>query len=203
MIQGTDEWRKARCGMASASRISDMLAQGKGGAPSLTREDYLYEVVCERLTGIPYESFHSAKMDDGTRNEDLARTAYEGKYGVMVIEDGGREAKTIPGFWASPDGLLSPDGGVEIKCPMTKKHIKTVSTGIVDRAYLLQMAGNVIVYDADWWDFISFDPALPETLGLYVLRFQREALPVGEARAGIIQFLQDAEALEKQLRARM
>jgi hypothetical protein len=203
MIQGTPEWRQARCGMASASRISDMLAQGKGNAPSATREDYLYEVVCERITGIPYESFHSAKMDDGTRNEDLARTAYEAKYGVMVIEDGGREHPNIPGFWASPDGLLPPDGGVEIKCPMTKKHVKTVSTGIVDRPYLLQTTGNVMVFSAKWWDFISFDPALPEKLGLYVLRFNRDALPIAEATDGIIQFLRDADALEKQLRARM
>jgi hypothetical protein len=44
---------------------------------------------------------------------------------------------------------------------------------------------------------------LPEKLGLYVLRFNRDALPIAEATDGIIQFLRDADALEKQLRARM
>ena len=86
MIQGTEEWRMARLGKPSASRISDMLAEGKAGAMATTREDYLYELACERLTGKPYEMFHRVPswIEDGTENEALARGTYEVRTGQMV-----------------------------------------------------------------------------------------------------------------------
>ena len=49
--QGSPAWFKARVGRVTASRIKDVCASGKGGAPSVTREAYMGELIAERLTG--------------------------------------------------------------------------------------------------------------------------------------------------------
>src|SRR5580700_8580797 len=54
--QGTDEWRKARAGIPTASRFSDVLAQGQGK----TRRKYMMELLGERLTGEPMAEFSNA-----------------------------------------------------------------------------------------------------------------------------------------------
>ncbi len=203
MEQGTEEWRKARMGMPSASRLDAILAEGKGGAMAATYEDYLYEVVLERITGIPYEQYHSVYMDDGKDNEDLARTEYEARFGVMVELHPGKESKIIPGFWASPDGLLpSLKKGMEIKCKKSKNHMKAIMRGLVERPHILQMTGNLLVFDEfDAWDYVSFDPSFPENLRMWVRTFPKEELPIAQVMVGIENFLRDADALEKTLRA--
>jgi len=207
MKQGTDEWRAARLGKITASRLDAVLSEGRGGKPSVTRENYLYAIVSERMTGIPYEKFHSAFMEDGSNNEGEARTFYEATYGVMVIEDGGMICPAITDFWASPDGLIGNDGGLEIKCPETKKHVDTIdhlklfSNKIVDTKYIYQMTGNLIVYGRKWWDFESFDPALPDNIKMFVMRFNKDDLPVKKVLEGIDQFRRDLDATEKKLRS--
>ena len=202
MIQGSDEWRAARLGKPSASRISDMLAEGKGSAMATTREDYLYELACERLTGIPYEQFHRAPswIEDGTENEALARGTYEVRTFQIVTEHPGKDDGPIPGFWSSPDGLILPGGGLEVKCPKTKKHFKTMMTGKVDSGYIYQMTGNLINFEADWWDFVSFDPALPDNLCYWCKRFTRAELPVDIVTQGIKQFMAELDELTEKLR---
>ena len=46
--QRTDDWFKVRLGKVTASRISDVMAKTKNG-PSVTRNNYLTQLVCERL----------------------------------------------------------------------------------------------------------------------------------------------------------
>jgi len=202
MIQGTDEWRMARLFKPSASRIADMLAEGKGSAMATTREDYMYELACECLTGIPYEKFHRVPswIEDGTENEALARGTYEARTGHIVTEHPGKDDGPIPGFWSSPDGLILPSGGLEVKCPKTKKHFKTMMTGKVDTPYIYQMTGNLINYEADWWDFVSFDPALPDNLCYWCKRFTRAELPVDMVTDGIKRFMAELDELTDKLR---
>lgn len=49
--------------------------------------------------------------------------AYEADKGLMVVETGLVMHPSIPGFGASPDGLVGDDGVLEIKCPNTATHI--------------------------------------------------------------------------------
>ena len=52
MIQGSPEWFAVRCGRATASRFSDVLATIKSGEAA-SRRNYKAQLVCERLTGVP------------------------------------------------------------------------------------------------------------------------------------------------------
>jgi len=196
--QRSDEWRELRLGHLGASRLGDALAEGRNGQPSATREDLLYELLSERLSGKPYENFHSRYMEDGIENEPFARAEYEARTDAIVTEHPGKEWSVNRGFWASPDGLIGEVGGVEIKSPKTKNHLKTMATGVINTGYLYQMAGNILVFDREWWDFVSYDPALPDDLCIYIKRFYRDELPVDKVRDGILRFLDDLESLERE-----
>ena len=56
IVQGTIEWKQLRLGKVTASRISDVLSKGKSGE-SASRKNYKTELVVQRLTGEPGESF--------------------------------------------------------------------------------------------------------------------------------------------------
>ena len=200
MEQGSEEWLLSRVGRVGCSRLGDVLAEGKGGAPSASRRNYMAELLCERLTGKYAEHFTSAEMQRGIDLEPIARATYEARFGVMVKEDGGRGHPAIIGFGCSPDGLIGDDGGLEIKCPNTATHLDTLLDGKINLHYIYQMAGGCLVYDRAWWDFVSFDDRLPDNLSFYCKRFYRDNLPLAKVESGVIQFLSELDALERRVR---
>ena len=124
MDQGTTEWFAARCGKVTASRVADIIAKTKTGY-STSRDNYMAQLVCERMTGKPAESFSNSAMQWGTDTEPFARAAYEAKVDILVTEVGFITHPTIAMSGASPDGLADK-GLVEIKCPNTATHIATL-----------------------------------------------------------------------------
>lgn len=199
MEQRSDEWLKAKCGCVGCSRIGDILASGRGGSPSATRKNYMAELLCERLTGKTQEHFTSPSMLWGIEKEPMARASYEAMYGVITEETGGQMHPDIYGWWGSPDGLVGDDGGIEIKCPNTATHLDTLLNGKINQDYIYQMAGYTEIFGREWWDFVSFDPRLPEHLATYVRRFRRDELPIAEVKEGVIKFLSELEELQKRL----
>ena len=189
-----------KVGHVGCSRIGAILATGKGGAPSSTRKNYMSELICERLTGKRSDHYTSKEMEWGTENEPLARAAYEAKKGVLVEEHGGQECPGIPDWWGSPDGLINTDGGIEIKCPNTATHIETLLTGKVSTDYIYQMAGYCYIFNRQWWDFVSFDPRLPDKLSIYIKRFKRDELPIDEVLKGVLQFVKELKELLEKLK---
>jgi hypothetical protein len=64
--QRTDAWHQLRVGKVTASRVADIIAKTKSG-PSTSRENYLAQLVCERMTGKPAESYSNAAMQHGVQ----------------------------------------------------------------------------------------------------------------------------------------
>jgi hypothetical protein len=85
--QGSPEWFKQRCGKATASRISDIVAKTKTGY-STSRANYMAQLVVERMTNQVAESYSNAAMEWGVEQEIYARAAYELKTGNMVNQVG-------------------------------------------------------------------------------------------------------------------
>jgi len=81
--QRTEEWFAARLGKVTASRVADVIAKTKTGY-SASRDNYMAQLICERLTGQQGESFTNAAMQHGTDTEPLARSAYENLRNLMV-----------------------------------------------------------------------------------------------------------------------
>lgn len=167
IIQGTDEWKKIRLGKLTASRMADVLAVKTTAA----RRNYLAQLVAERLTGTVGESFTNSAMEWGTLTEPLAREAYELLTVTSVDQVAFVDHPTIEWAGASPDGLVSVDGLVEIKCPNTATHIDYLLGQKPPAKYIPQMALQLACTGRQWCDFVSYDPRLPEEHRLFVVRY--------------------------------
>jgi len=213
MEQRTEEWHLARLGKVTASRVGDVLAKIKSGE-SASRKNYKMELVVQRLTGQPQESFTNAAMEWGTATEPQARMAYEAHTGLFVEEKGFIDHPTIEGFGCSPDGVIGETlhskhnsvtpmtGLIEIKCPNTATHIETVLENKAPSKYIPQMQCQMAVTGAKWCDFVSFDPRVPEDLQLLVVRVERDQEYIDSMEVEVKQFLSEVLDLFNQLKAR-
>jgi len=192
MDQGTEEWFTIRIGKVTASRVADVIAKTKTGY-SASRDNYMAQLVCERLTGQKGESFTNAAMQHGTETEPLARAAYEALKDVLVDEVGFVPHPTIEMAGASPDGMVGEDGLIEIKCPNTATHIDTLLSQTVPGKYNTQMQFQMACTGRKWCDFVSFDNRLPEELQLFVTRVPRDEVFIRLIEAEIVQFLAELD----------
>jgi predicted phage-related endonuclease len=174
--QRTEQWRLDRAGKISASRMKDLLATNKKtGEPLKARQDYIIELLCERITGVPLEGPSAKALAYGTEVEPHGIAAYEAETGLLVTKVGFKTHPEFPYVGASADALVGEDGGLELKCPMNScVHLETLETGIPPE-HLPQVHTNIWVHDRQWWDFVSFDPRFPPNDRLYIKRVMRDA----------------------------
>lgn len=199
--QRTEEWIAERLGKLTASRVADMLARTKSGWGA-GRANYLAELVLERLTGKPVDSYVSPAMQWGTDNEPAARAAYEYRMDATVELVGFVPHPTIPMSGASPDGFVGEDGLVEFKCPNSATHMETLTEGKVPERYRLQMLWQMACTGRQWADFVSYDPRFPEEMTLFVSRVERDDARIAEIESEAVLFLNDVEAQVRLLRRR-
>jgi len=199
MDQRTPEWHEARLGRVTASRVADVVAKTKTGY-SASRANYMAELICERLTGMQGASYSNAAMAWGTETEPMARAAYEGAVGSLVIETGFVPHANIEMSGASPDGLVGDDGLVEIKCPMTATHIETLLGQSVPAKYVTQMQWQMACTGRKWCDFVSFDPRMPENMQIFVKRVERDEVLIASLETEVIQFLKELDLKITQLK---
>ena len=197
IIQGSPEWFAQRCGKATASRISDIVAKTKSGY-STSRANYMAQLVVERMTNQVAESYTNAAMEWGTEQEPFARAAYEGKTGILVDEVGAIDHPTILKSAASPDGLVVDiDNGslgcLEIKCPNTAQHISTLLGEEVAKKYYDQMQWQMACTGRYWCDFVSYDPRMPKELQLFIKRIVRDDKYIAELEEEVVQFLAEVD----------
>ena len=105
----------------------------------------------------------------------------------------------LPGFGASPDGLVNDDGLLEIKCPNTATHIDFLRTGKPDGRYLWQMEAQMACTGRDWCDFVSYDDRMPEWAQYKRVRIGREQAKAAEMLAEIKVFLEELAELEAEI----
>lgn len=199
--QRSPEWFGMRLGKATASRVADIAARTKGGY-STSRANYAAQLICERLTGTPTETFTNAAMQWGTDHEPDARDAYAFLADVDVAEVGFIPHPKIEMAGASPDGLVGEDGLVEIKCPITATHIDMLRNGAVADKYVVQMLWQMACTGRAWCDFVSYDPRMPEEMRLFVRRLYRDDVRIKQLEAEVISFLDEIDATLSELKAK-
>lgn len=209
MIQGSDEWKAARCGCVTASKFADVMTNGRGGQPSKTSQTYMLEKIGEILTGKPADEITAKQVAWGNEHEPSARSKYVWERGVELCEIGFVNHATLPRVGASPDALIKDStgvivGGIEIKCPWnTSVHLRTLMSGEMPDDYEWQVQGNMACAGALWWDFVSFDPRLEEGLDLVVIRVERDDEMIRDLEERLKEFVEVMEAKLKKIRARV
>ena len=199
--QQTPEWLHQRHGMVTGSRVADVVGrkrptaeQKKAGMPGdyyKARQDYLWDVIIERLTGRSAETYVTPAMEFGIENEPLARAAYELEKDVEVEAVGFAIHPQIEWFGASPDGLVGTDGCLEIKVPNSSTHLAYLLEGEIPVDYMPQMMAEMACAERKWCDFVSFDPRLPPKLRFFCRRFHRNDALIAQMETEIRAFLEE------------
>ena len=197
--QNSAKWIWARTGRITASRIFDLMATLKRGGEAASRRDYRAELIAERLTGKTENRYVSKEMRYGSEQEPFARTAYEIRTENIVDQMGFVFHPRLDFSGASPDGLISDDGGVELKCPKTTTHLAYIAAGTVPKEYENQMLWNMACAEREWWDFVSFDPRLPEKLRLFIVRMPRDEARIAEMEREVMTLNHEINTICEQL----
>ncbi len=198
MEQRTEEWFQHRLGKVTASRISDVIAKTKTGV-STSRQNYLIQLVSERLTGKKGDSYVNQAMLDGIEREDAARALYMLNKDVDVTEVGFFDHPVIKNSGASPDGAVHAEiegkyaGLIEIKCPIETTHTNTLMSKSVPSKYIPQMQWQLACTGAKWVDFVSYNPNFPVELQLFVSRVERDNDYIAELEAEVVKFLDEVD----------
>jgi putative phage-type endonuclease len=200
--QGTPEWFAARLGNVTASRVADVIAKTKSGY-SASRENYMAQLICERMTNTVAESYSNAAMQWGTETEPLARAAFESYADILVDEVGYITHPSIERAGASPDGLVLDDGLLEIKCPNTATHIDTLLSETIPTKYITQMQWQMACTRRLYCEFVSFDPRLPDGLQLFVARVERDDEYIEMLEQEVKKFLAELDAKIFKLKERL
>lgn len=188
--QNSPEWLEARRGIPTASRFADVLAKGRGKAPSKVRKRYLFELLDEAVSGEPTPSASTANFERGHEMEDQAADLYAFKFDAGVTRVGfmrrGRAG-------CSPDRLVGDDGMLEIKSKLPYLHWETVAAGVLPDEHVAQVQGQLWVSGRDWCDFVSYWPRRP----LFVLRVQRDETYIASLAQAVADFVGELDALVK------
>ena len=191
MEQRSAEWYAARLGKVTASKVADVVARTRTGYAA-SRANYMAQLVCERLTGKPTEGFSNAAMEWGVEQEAAARDAYSARVGELVTEVGFIDHPAIKMAGASPDGIVGLNI-VEIKCPSTATHIEYLFEREPPQKYFYQMQWQMACTGADWCDWVSYDPRMPENLQLLVVRIPRDTDCIQMLEKEVSEFLAELD----------
>lgn len=173
-VQGEDDWWLARAGIPTASEASNILTP-KTLKPSAAQDAYINRLIAERVCLSPAYLTERGRpitqaMSQGLDTEPEARRFYEFERGETV-ERIGFCLSLCGRYGCSPDGLVR-DGGLELKCPELHTHLgylRRPETLVED--YKCQIHQAMIVTETDWWDVLSYNPAIDPVL----VRVERDA----------------------------
>lgn len=156
--QGSVEWLKARCGIATASEFSTILTKGRGGEPSKTRRTYMLKLAGEILTGEPSEGFSTVHTERGHALEPEARDLYAMLNDCQPEKVGfitnGRKG-------CSPDSLVGSSGLLEIKTKLPHLLLDAILSDEFCPEHAAQCQGQIWTAEREWIDLFCYWPGLP------------------------------------------
>lgn len=137
-MQRTNDWHEKRKGRFTGSRINELL-----GARGLnkTGKNYAFELAIQYFVDRSEDdNFVSKDMQRGIDLEPLAFKKFkELKELEFLTVDNCGFFEFGDNGGASPDGIVSDDAVLEIKCPKKETFFKVVATNEIDPKYYAQM----------------------------------------------------------------
>lgn len=198
--QGTPDWHRARMSRVSASEMGAVLAR-KG---TKRRNVYMLDLAlgCEGIEPIeladppPWFALGRAYEDDGRRWYVFQTGAQVRQTGFVVHDD-------YAYLGCSPDGLLDPDGLVEIKCRHSLRtfhdHTSRVAIDV-----MRQIQFQLFVTDRAWCDYVNYwtDPDQGLEKG-HIRRITRDQAMIDHLAEQAVKFYGEVLQLLERRRARV
>ncbi len=161
LIQGSEEWHAARCGLLTASEMKLIITPTLKAASNDKERSHLYELLAQRISGYVEPSYINDHMLRGWDDEIEARRLYGETY--APTEEVGFITNDRWGFTLgySPDALVGEHGLIECKSRKQKFQVETIASGEVPDEFMMQLQTGLLVSERQWIDFISFSGGLP------------------------------------------
>ena len=187
--QKSFEWLKARAGNVTGTSLSSAL-----GTPAV-QKTLMYSLIADRMTEVQMSDLSTPAIDRGNELEPFAIKATSAEIAIDFEETGLLLDDKYPRFSISPDGIFEDDkgvivGGIETKCPNSKKHVEYLMKDEIPKEYLNQVKAPFIMSDdITFWVFASFDDRNYER-PLFVKTVTRDDFDdIDECRAKLLKFL--------------
>lgn len=163
IIQGSEEWERARRVRITATKFERLITPVKGDLSTASRSLLINVIQQQRWKDDPDPAVKwtgNANTDNGNEREPHAR--------ALLAEILGIEIGTM-GFVTSDDGLFgcSPDGwirgsdgkalaGAELKAPTSAVHAEYVYYGVLPKEYRVQVHASMAITGLRTWHFLSY-----------------------------------------------
>lgn len=194
--QGTPEWHSIRAGKPTASEISKIVTST--GKISAQRTEYLYRLAGERVLGtVEQNGLNTVWTRRGTELEPEARSVYAMEAEVEV-EEVGFITDDQGQYGCSPDGLIIPNKGLEIKCPSLSVFVGYVLGGKLPTEYKVQVQTSLFITGFERWDFFAYYPDMKP----FQLTIEPDLKFHEILKEELERFCDDLEKVEKELRER-
>lgn len=169
-FENQEDWMSARQGKITGSRLKDIVV--KRGTEE---KKAFYEIIAERIAE-PADDENV--MERGHRLEEEAIMLFSKETGkavdftLMIWEQEDNKSIAI-----SPDGVISDEEAVEVKCLNSASHIEAILTDTVPSDYQYQVLQYFIVNDElQTLYFVMYDPRMPENLRMKYFIISRESV---------------------------
>ena len=168
LLQGSEEWLQARCGLLTASEMKLIITPTLKVASNEKERTHLYELLAQRITKYVEPHFISDDMLRGHDDEMEACILYAKNH--APLQNIGFMTNSKWGFTIgySPDGLVGDDGLVECKSRRQKFQVQTIIEHVwqdrlktIPADYVIQLQTGLLVSERKWVDFISYSGGLP------------------------------------------
>lgn len=201
--QGSIEWHHERAGRVTGTSLQSALG-AKYSNPKKkwtigdkkVQETLSYGLISERMTEVQIVELNTAAVERGRELEPFAIKEVSKLKKIDFLECGMLISEIHPEFGFSPDAVFKDSkgvivGGLETKCPSSKKHIEYLIKNELPSEYYWQVLSPFICSDDIlWWDFASYDDRNYEC-PLFCIRIHRKDVEehVKQAREVLTEYL--------------
>lgn len=165
LVQGSEEWAAARCGLLTASEMKLIIKPTLKTADNDKSRAHLYELLGQRITKYVEPRYIGDDMLRGMNDEIEAIDVYDKTY--APVQRVGFITNDKFGFVIgySPDAIVGEDGLVECKSRSQKHQLRAlldyVSADTIDPDFMIQVQTGLMVSERKWCDLISYCGGLP------------------------------------------
>lgn len=192
--QNSVEWLSARAGVVTASESDSLITPKFKVRDGIGVNTYLAQKVAEKWTGGPISNALTLDMDFGKILEAEAIPWLAFEFGWKIE----RPALITSDDWkigCSPDGMLSENIGIEVKCPSAQNHVKYLLSQQIPEDYVAQVQFSMYVTGARVWHFVSYRRGFPNL----VLTINRDEVAQKAISDALDAFLPRLDAAMAQL----
>lgn len=206
VAQRSDEWMDLRRGLPTASEFASVMAEGKNGGESLSRQGYMNALAGEIISGRTAEGFVSQAMRRGIVMEPVARGYYAKRRFEEVVEVGFVRRRLPSGRFVgcSPDALVGGRSGrkaLEIKSVTPEEMVRLLDApaGGFPPRFKWQLYGTLFVADLEEIDLLVY----AENMGGIEFKVERDANKIQQLSDALEVFDFDLNELVKRTRERL